>query len=236
MKKFVLVMVCALLMVVFIALNYLLWDRENKERNILDLEYSNASNNASINALGREIKNLEDENQALKAKLAAMDDSYKLLQAHNNQLEQEKLKIFEALAHKSEIIDKLKQEVDPKTLEAPIRKWVESIDAGDYESAYNLQTKKMTEDSGILGLTDFKNVYRSSVKSVKLKSIKLNTGGTTDAKKGDIVFDVTLEVKKVEDGNNGRIQFNDGLNERFFTIDYDKGKNSWLISNIFPAP
>lgn len=48
MKRFFLVMVCAILIAVFIAFNYLLWDRESKLAEIKNLESVNASYSANI--------------------------------------------------------------------------------------------------------------------------------------------------------------------------------------------
>lgn len=91
MKKFILVMISALLMVVFIAFNYLLWDRENKEKNIETLENSNASNNASINALGREISMLEEKNKSLETQAGELEEQNKALADSKNQLERDKV-------------------------------------------------------------------------------------------------------------------------------------------------
>jgi len=235
MKKFVLVMACMPLLVIFIALNYLLWDRENKEKDIRDLEYSKASSNASINALGREIKALEDENQALREKLEEADKKFKELEAYRDRLEKEKDEINKTLLHKVDVINRLKQEVDPKVLEAPVRKWIESIDAGDYESAYDIQTSEFIEKMGFSDLADFRKGCESSIKNIKLKSIKLYTEPTRSNTTADILFLTTLEVKKAEGGNTGKIQFDEGLNERFFAINYNKERNMWMVSDIFVA-
>lgn len=66
MKKLVLVFVSALLLAVFIAFNYLLWEREGREEKLQQLESNNASNNASMNTLNHEIKTLEDDNSKLE--------------------------------------------------------------------------------------------------------------------------------------------------------------------------
>jgi len=234
MKKLVLVMVCALLLLMFIGFNYLLWDRENRKEDIRNLENSNASNNASINTLGREIKSLEDENRQLKARIELLENENDNLQSERIKSEQDKLKIIGTLSQKNEVIDKLKQNTDLQPLQEDIKKWVEYLNKGEYETAYKLLDLKNVDQGEFSSIDVFISTYRNSFKSIKIKSVELYTKGPDDDKKGDIIFIAVLEVEM--DGANeasgiGK-PFNEGLNERFFTVDYDKDKDKWVISNI----
>jgi septal ring factor EnvC (AmiA/AmiB activator) len=233
MKKFILVMVCTLLMTMLIAFNYLLWDRENKKKDIENLEQSKVSNSVSINALGRNIKELEDENRALNDTIELMEGNIKELDEYISDLESEKNKLIKILQQKNTVINKLKEEVDPSILEAPVRKWVQAINSGDYESVYNLQTAKMNQSSGFLNITDLENSYKNSIQSIKLKSIKLDMEEVPVETPGDICFFVTLDVKKSGNADVGKIQLEEGINNKLIAVDYDKEKNIWVISGIY---
>ena len=236
MKKFVLVMICALLMVIFIAFNYLLWDRENKEKDIQTLETSNASNDASITALGREIKLLEDENRTLKTRLDDLDKTYKTLLASKNQLEQGKVKDSQLMEHQNAIIDSLKRNVDIKLLEAPVKKWIEAVDAGDYDKAYTFQNKSFNDKMGFTSNFDFAAAFRSEVKNIKFKSVKLVVDGLPEEMKHAFVLSVIVEVKTTPYEGKARLGLSEGSNERIFTLDYDSILNDWTIQDISLKP
>lgn len=223
MKKVVLVLVCSLILTVFIAFNYLLWDRERFQ----DID---ASKSASIEALGREINKLTSDNKQLESRISDMDSYIKTLQIRINQLEQENYKNKELISQKNEIINIFKQQVDLKPMEETIIKWVDSIDKGQYETAYDLQLKQYTSQNSPVSLTDFINIFKNNITSMKIKSIKLYIDKVSNDKKGDVVFKVSLEVKKT--GDNVRSLFENGINEKLFTVIYDSVKNCWIISDI----
>jgi len=233
MKKFILVMVCTLLMTLLIAFNYLLWDRENKKKDIEDLEQSNVSNSVSINALGRNIKQLEDENRALNEKIELMEGNIKELDENISTLESEKNRLIRILEQKNTAINKLKEEVDLSILEAAVRKWVQAINSGDYETVYSLQTAGMNQSSGFFKVTDLENSYKNSIQSIKLKSIKFDMEEIPVETPGGICFFVTLDVKKSGNADARKIQLEEGINEKLIAVDYDKEKNTWMISGIY---
>lgn len=234
MKKMVLVMVCALLLLLFVGLNYLLWDRENRERDIRNLEYSNASNNASINALGREIKSLEDQNKQLKESIESLQNQNEYLQSEILKLEQDRQKVAEELSYKNEVINKLKQNANLDPLKDEIAKWVEHLNKGEYDTAYAQMGLSNSNRSGLSSLNAFLSVYKDAFKTIKINSMELHTKGTADLNKGDIIFRVELEVETDKDNTaeKGTQPFIEGVNEKFFTMAYDKGKDKWVIANI----
>jgi len=223
MKKLVLILICAIIMTVFVAFNYLLWDREKYE----DIT---ASKSASIDALGREINKLNSDNKLLNIRLEELENANKLLTNKNSELEQEKQAAKVDLQQKNESINKL----NTKPMEEVIKKWVESIDKGEYEAAYSVHAVQPSNRELAVSLNDFSNLYKNSVKNMKVKSINLNVEGEPEEKKGDLVFKVTLEVKNIE--NSSKKIYDEGLNDRFFTLVYDKNKGNWAISDISLNP
>lgn len=222
MKKLVMVIVCTLVMILFIALNYLLWDRENK-MNI------DAHKDASINALGREIRNLEASNSSFKERINVLEGNIKLLEKKNEELQHEKDITAGNILQKNEIINQLKQTVDGNTFENVVLKWVDAIDKAQYESAYKLQLSQFPNQNAMT-LEDFINYYKANVKNIKVTAVSMNIQGVPDEKKGDITLKVALEVKRVP--NSGKIIFEEGQNEKLFTVIFSKEKNSWIIGDI----
>lgn len=233
MKKLALVMICTLLIVVFIAFNYLLWDRENKEKDIENLERLRTSSSTSIDTLGRKIKELEDENNFLKDRMNELETSNRLLEHEKKRLGQDKTDIENILDRKLEIIDVLKQHADLKPLEEIAVKWVENIDQSDYTAAYELMQKQSSNPEGFTDVNDFTASYKNIVKNIKITSIELCTEGIPDNKRGDIIFKAELEVQLVNQRNSApKVQLNEGVNEVFFIFDYDKKTERWMIANI----
>jgi septal ring factor EnvC (AmiA/AmiB activator) len=101
MKKLVLVVVWILLIAVFVVLNYLIWDRENRERDIKSLENLNASNNSSITALGREINNLETQKKRMEAEISYLEKTMADLEDANSKIAKENQKYLETIKHKN---------------------------------------------------------------------------------------------------------------------------------------
>jgi len=232
MKKLTLVMVSALIIIVFIAFNYLLWDSENKEKDIENLRYLNISNNSRINAYEREIKNLEDEIKQLKSSLEMADETNKNLLDEMQRLEVETEEYGRLLEEKIELINILKQQVDLQLLETPVREWIESLNKGDYETAYELLSRQIANQYRRLSFSEFKSNYENSIKEMKLESIKLLTDNVSDDIKGSIVFDIVINVIITDDAGEIPDGFKEGQNRRFVTIDYDRENEKWVIAGI----
>ena len=236
MKKFVLVMISALLMVVFIAFNYLLWDRENKEKNIETLENSNASNNASINALGREISMLEEKNKSLESQAGELEERNKALTDSKDQLARDNVENTRLIEQQAAVIDNLKRNVDIKLLEAPVKKWMEDLDTAKYDEAYKLQRSEFNAEAGFTGYLDFEAILKKEIKNIKYKSAELVVDGLPEVKKNSVVLKVSFDVKLAEDRGKPRLGFAEGHNERVFTLDYDAIEKDWYLSAMSQEP
>jgi len=232
-KKLVLAMACTMLMVMLIALNYLLWDKENKEKSIKELESSNMYINSSINALNRENEKLANENKQLKDKIIELEDDNERLKAQNLQIELDKTKIGGILNHKNEVIDKLKQYTDANLFADDIAAWIESLGKGEYETAYRLLQTQMANQNEVLSAEDFAKRYKNIVKSASIKSLEFYTGYIPEDKKGEIVIKVLIEIKKSDDKKNTECPFDEGVNERLVIVDFDAAENRWVITGIY---
>jgi len=231
MKKLVLILVSALIIFTFIALNYLLWEKENRDKDIENLKYLNLSSNSRINAYERDIKNLEEQLKLLKEEMSKLEESNKLL-------EEDKLQLEKEIAHYSEVLDKRNVTIDAlsrianiKELEAPVRKWIEAIDAGEYIEAYKLQSKELMEKENIRNPDDLARKFKNSVSSMRIRDIKLVTEDIPENKVGNIIFNVEIDVEKKQN-EQGNSAFINGSNNMYFTVDYNAEREYWVISDI----
>lgn len=242
MKKLVLVMFCAMLIVVIIAFNYLLWDRENKVKSIEFLEASNQSNNSIIKTLNRNIEELEEENKQLNNRITGLEEEKQQLQEQLAGLNQEILKLKNTLNHKLAVINNLHQGADLKQAKEPIRKWIEAIDSGEYKIAFELLQQQMSNQGSLVSMDAFAESYSKHIKSIEIKTIEPYISENLEDLKGDIVFKVSLEVKEIgkSEGEGkdpgSESPFKEGLNERYIAMYYDSVNDAWVISHISPVP
>lgn len=229
MKKLVLAMVFILLMALFIAFNYLLWDRENRVKELKDLEFANANNSASMSLQNREIKSLEDENSSLQSKVSQLENDRDQLTKTKNDLNLEKDRLNSALTAKNDLLNSLKQISDMKEIGQPVKKWVDAINVGDYSVAYELEYASLVSYGSPPSTYDYSDNLKSSIKSFSLKSLELDADKGNDT--GEIVLKAELDVKLVE--NAGSSVYTDGLNQKFIKIGYDTAKKEFIILQIY---
>ena len=230
MKKFILVMVFVLLTALFIAFNYLLWDRESKVEELKNFEYEQASYNVDINARKREIAALEDE-------VSRLQDEYKKLEAENSSLTEEKnelnadwIKSRETLQERIDFINVLKQHTDINTLSEPVLKWVEAVNQGNYEEAYDLEYEGVAVQDRPVGLVAYAEGMKNTISMINITDIKLDKlrGSGT----GDIYLDVKLDVKLVEELKQQEPRFSQGENEVYIRVNYSYSNKNFIISSI----
>jgi len=237
MKKFVLVMICTLIMVIFIGFNYLLWDRDNRVKDIQALQSTNEDNSATISALQREIKSYEQDNGQLAQQITDLNNNINAQKDTITGLQKQNSDYDGIIGSKNALLNILKSEVTPDILQAPVKKWVQSIDTGEFETAYRLQMDNKYSVASKITLQRFSDFYKNEIKSVKIKSIALKTDGIPIQRDGDIIMDAVLDVRSLTGSTvvsieDGMISFNEGLNQLYFTLLYDDYNNEWVISGI----
>lgn len=229
MKKLVLAMVFILLMALFIAFNYLLWDRENRVKELSDLQSLNASKSADISVQNREVKSLEEENNNLQLKINQLEIDKEQLTKGKNELSVEKDSLNRVITGKNDLLNALKQISDVNELEKPVKKWVDAINASDYNTAYELEYASLTSYGTPPSNYEYSESLKSSIKGISLKSAKLDADkGVSD---GGIVLSVELEVKLLDKAVSQ--SYTDGLNEKSVKIGYDTAKKEFIILQIY---
>lgn len=227
MKKLVLVTVSVIIMAIFIAFNYLLWDKQNSQEMYDEL---NASKKAGIDALSREVQDLTDTNKKLQDQINQLEQESLNLKNSNSELQDEVSALHQKVEDRNVTIHALIPQVDPKPLEDTVNKWAQGIDTGDYETAYNLQLPQLLKQSQVPDLKGYSAGLKNTIKSFKVKSIEMKNDGLPDSRRGSVVLKVVLDIKK--SGEAETSDYAEGLNERYLTMSYNMGSKCWNIADI----
>ncbi len=230
MKKFILVMVFVLLAALFVAFNYLLWDRESKLTELKELENTNAGNNAMINSQKREIENLVEENNNLNSRIDQLDKDNKQLAQDNSGIKSDRDNKAAALDEKIKFINSLKQIVDIKVLTEPLTKWADAINQGSYEEAFAVEYAGVAPKDRTVNLDTYSRDMKKTVRRIEIIDVKLDPiRGSGD---GDLYLDVKLSVKLAEDADMSVSRFVEGENSVYVRFDYSTDQKAFVISGI----
>lgn len=221
MKKFFIIVPSLVIIFLFIVLNYLIWDRQNKI--VLD-----SSKDATISALGREIQNMETTEKSLRDRLSKLETDLRGSENNVDSLNKDKAKLQETLVIKNDTLEELKKTADLSTAATAVRSWVEFLSKGQYENAYNLQLP--TALGHQMTLEEFQKQWEGKIKSIKISADKPVLAPTTEGKNGEIVCKYTIEIVRVPD--TGKYIFEEGKNDKLFTVIFSQSKNSWLIASV----
>lgn len=213
MKKLVLVAVWASILTIFLAFNYLLWERENTH----DTENVKTPVKDTVDELNAAIKRLEESNVKLQKDVD-------LLTAYNNQYQEE-------IRKKNILIYELKKIADLSFLEDIVKLWVKSVNDKDYKTAFRLFSNEMIyQKDYTLRMRDYFKSYKELIKTIKVKSIELDLEHTEKGRNGEIILKVVLDVRHIDPDKCG--MYKEGLNTRYFFMTYDDITEEWYIAGI----
>lgn len=128
MKRFVVIITSLLIIFVFIALNYLLWDRES-------LVTLRESNQASINTLSRININLSEENSRLTRQTEEMREQIEALSEKVRELEETNTEQQRLIEEQKQFILDLKSQINPEPVKNEAIGWINSIAERNFDKA-----------------------------------------------------------------------------------------------------
>ncbi|HPZ06264.1 MAG TPA: hypothetical protein PK423_09570, partial [Clostridiales bacterium] len=163
MKKFILVMVSALLIALFIAFNYLLWDRESKLAEIRNLESVNASYSASVSVHKREINTLEEEVKSLNNQITQYRDEIDTLLQERDQAISDRLQEEATLKAKVDFINVLKEHTDIQVLSRPVVLWAEAVNNGSFDEAFDIEYEGVPPRERTVSLSTYVEPMKATV-------------------------------------------------------------------------
>lgn len=230
MKKFILVMVFVLLTALFVAFNYLLWDRESKVTELKDLENSNAGLNATINSQKREIENLVEENNKLNESNDELDKNVKQLTQDNTNIASERDNKLAALDERIKFINSLKQIVDLKALAEPLTKWADAVNQGNFEQAYSIEYAGVQAKDRDMNLDAYTEQMKKTIRKVDIIDIKVDP--IRGSGNGDLYLDMKLSVRLAEGADMSVSRFVEGENTAYVRFDYSADQKTFVVSGI----
>lgn len=230
MKKLILVMVFVLLTALFIAFNYLLWERESRENDLKSLQNLNASNSASINAQKREIENLNEENKSQREKIDQLGNEKDQLSQEIVSLQSQNENSNAALQERINFINTLKQYADIKALSEPVTRWVEALNQGKYEDAYTIEFAGTPLKDRRITLAAYSDQIKNTIRKIELTEIKVDK--IRGADKGDIYLEVQISIKLAEAANAATARFKEGMNNLYVKIGYSDEDKAFKMTEI----
>ena len=161
MKRFVVIITSLLLIFVFIALNYLLWDRES-------LVTLRESNQASIDALSRINMNLSEENNKLQLQTEELREEITDLERKVIGLEESSREQQLVMDWQKEFILTLKDKINPEPVRIEAIDWISSISEEQFDKSYHKSTTLCTFWGNSWTPKSFANYFEENVEDIRL--------------------------------------------------------------------
>ncbi len=239
MKKAAVITVSAILFVVLLAVNYLLWDNSTKQENIKELESKEETKQASLEQVLNDYWDEKNLNTELQQQIAELQKTIAEKDSEINKLTLEKLDIYTLVGDKNNIISQLKRNSDPSIYRAIVEEWVDNIVNREYFMAYSSHNEKdiFNNRADILFTRygeKFSNIEFMEVTEFKVRLINGNDPEDQEAK-NRIVFDALLNVELIKDMDGYPVSdpiFRNGINHFIITMAFDEARAQWIIWTI----
>jgi len=239
MKKAAVITVSAILFVVLLAVNYLLWDNSTKQENIKELESKEETKQASLEQVLNDYWDEKNLNTELQQQIAELQKTIAEKDSEINKLTLEKLDIYTLVGDKNNIISQLKRNSDPSIYRAIVEEWVDNIVNKEYFMAYSSHNEKdiFNNRADILFTRygeKFSNIESMEVTEFKVRLINGNDPEDQEAK-NRIVFDALLNVELIKDMDGYPVSdpiFRNGINHFIITMAFDEARAQWIIWTI----
>lgn len=222
MKKFVLFTLCSSIMAALILLNYLIWDREKRIESYKNIR---EAHNASVETLGREIKQLNDANREMKNIKIQLEDERKQLKDAIAKLEAEKRTLLSTLQKQRENMEHVKPDINGQPLEADAAQWIELLNRREHEKAVEYQYPAGEQEAE--RIDNFVKCFQKEEGRVAIQSMALVKDDDTA---GDLVLQVSVEAQAPWKGDSQVIAL--GINYYWIYMQYSRDKQKWCIADL----
>jgi len=245
LKKLGVISSFLIILILMTGLNYLLWEREGWEEDIKVLQDTNASYTLTINALTRQLENLENTLKARNESIDKITKENNELKKKLEDLKQENIRSNNIIKNKVAVINNIYNNIgDQDYIKDFISQWAEYISQGEYEKAYNMCYEQ--EQEAAETLEEYTNKFKNIVENIDVKSVKIfDVSGNLKTKeentdqyligeyeKGDLFLTVELDVKLADWAVNYDIMFDQGTNKNIFVLKYKPDSGKWFIIDI----
>ncbi|NLK68336.1 MAG: hypothetical protein GX283_04140 [Clostridiaceae bacterium] len=225
MKRFVVIITSLLFIFVFIALNYLLWDRES-------LVTLKESNQASIDALSRINMNLSEENNKLYQQSEALRKDIAALEKKIIELEETSREQQLVMDWQKEFILALKDKINPEPIKSEAIDWISSISEKQFDKAYLKSTTLCKFWGNSWTPKSFTNYFVQNIEDIQLELdaednsalIEIIPEQTTDYNVRALIH---ARVSLKEEANDEYLQ--QGVNIIKLDFTYSERQGQWVI-------
>ena len=239
MKKAAVITVSAILFVILLAVNYLLWDNSTKQENIEELVTQEETKQESLEQVLNDYWNEKNINSDLTQQISDLE---KIIEEKDNEISQlatEKLDIYNIVGDKNTIIGQLKKNSNPEVYRAIVEDWVDNIVNKDYFMAYSSHNEKDIFNNRVDILftrygEKFSNIEFMEVTEFKVRLIEGEIS-IDEVAKNRIVFDALINIELVKDSEGFPVTdvlFKNGINHFKVTLSFDENRWQWIIWTI----
>ena len=239
MKKAALITVSAILFVVLLGVNYLLWDNSTKQENIKELETQEETKQESLDKVLNDYWNEKNRNTELQQEITDLQKTITEKDNEINQLTTEKLDVWSIVGDKNTIISQLKRNINPYVYRAILEEWIDNILNRDYFLAYSSHNEKdiFNNRNDILFTRygeKFQNIEFMEITEFEVRVIDGDDGLDQDSR-NRIVFDVLMNIELIKDTEGFPVTdeyFKNGITHFKITFSFDQNRGQWIIWTI----
>lgn len=241
MKKAGVFLSFLIIVIFFLGLNFLIWDREAKERDLKGLQEASSGSALTISALNRQIESLENSIKSRSEELDGLVRENEELKTALDDMRTLSGNVFNILEDKNNVINELYLSLDGlEYFSSIIGTWAGYINESDYERAFEMWHKEGSP--GYEDLEEFTNRFINTIDRIDVVSVSLyemepkdlldmEKAGETlkEMGGGDLFLLVSIEAQIEDWADKYEVYFERGLNKRIFVLKFDDG---WYISDI----
>lgn len=233
MKKFVIVIISFLVLFIFLVLNYLLWDKENlqKQRDNEKIQQDwlrgeNLTLRTTVDELEQKLAALEDQNDTQRDKIVELEQQVRqALERENSNLK--------AIQEKDQALGDYKLLMEDE-LKAVVNEWFSQITKAAYEESFNLLDKDFKLWNRRFNSKDYIN-FISAVKSVALAEESKDTNEKSFIILGDgepYIIKTQVKVTLVIKESQNFLDMKSGPNTLEMSFKYNRDTSNWVIMSV----
>jgi cell division protein FtsB len=229
MKRFIVIITSLLIIFVFVALNYLIWDRES-------LVALSESNQSSIDTLTRLNMTLNQEKNRLEQQIEELNKQIEELNEKIKNIESDVRDKQLISDEKTRFIQTLKSHIDLTPLKKTMLNWVNSLSEKNYTEAYleggtdcsfwgNYWTMRIFSDYFEQNVDKMQVAVDEETGLAKIEVVPIKTPDW------EMSVYIHVNVTLADDGIEDYLK--QGANVLHLTCTYDERLEQWMITSVF---
>lgn len=228
MKRFVVIVTSLLIIFVFIALNYLLWDREA-------LVTQGESNQASIEALTRMNMTLNQEKSNLEQQAADLKKQIEGLEGKIKGLENDIVIQKSITEDKTKFIVSMKEHIDSSPVRTMTLDWIDNINGAEFSEAYLKGGASCSFWGNYWSIQVLSDYFDQNVEQIKIMQDEESKPiiDIIPIKTPDWEMSVYIRVQVTLKEGAKQDFLKQGENVLHMTCNYMERLNQWMITSVF---